>query len=39
VRLWISFDLLEVVKPAFDANGSFIPYPQTDVPLHRMGEA
>jgi len=43
VRPWVNsadygavrFDLLEGVKRAFDANGISIPYPQTDVHLHR----
>ena len=47
VRPWVQasdygavrFDLLEGVKRAFDANGISIPYPQTDVHLHRTGDA
>jgi small conductance mechanosensitive channel len=47
VRPWVKatdygavrFDLLEGVKRAFDANGISIPYPQSDVHLHRAGDA
>ena len=45
VRVWVAsgdywgvyFDLTERVKVAFDAAGISIPYPQTDVHLHRQG--
>jgi small conductance mechanosensitive channel len=33
----VFFDLTENVKLAFDENGISIPYPQTDVHLHKVG--
>ena len=43
-RLWVNspdywgvyFDMHEKVKKAFDANNISIPYPQTDVHLHKV---
>lgn len=47
VRPWVKaadygavrFDLMEQVKRAFDAQGISIPYPQTEVHLHRRDDA
>ena len=44
VRAWVNagdywgvhFDTIEAVKKSFDSNGVSIPYPQTDVHLHKV---
>lgn len=44
MRVWVNsenywpyyFDIHETVKKAFDANGISIPFPQTDVHLHKL---